>query len=201
MTAQPNEDTPPDPPSPRVEFAELLEAELVRRWPGRSVGLDAVHRYAMIPPGKLLRPSLVLHAALAVGGELGAVLPAAVGVEGRTSAASCTTTSSTVTPGGAAARPSTRVRTRPGRRRGQRPVLLLVRGASECRRLGCPPTVSNAPWPCRPRPGWRSAGAPSTNWRCAATWNWAWARTWRWPGRRPPCCWRPPAAWRHSRRR
>ncbi|MFE2602710.1 polyprenyl synthetase family protein [Streptomyces mirabilis] len=82
MTAQPNEDTPPDPPSPRVEFAELLEAELVRRWPGRSVGLDAVHRYAMIPPGKLLRPSLVLHAALAVGGELGAVLPAAVGVEG-----------------------------------------------------------------------------------------------------------------------
>ncbi|MFD9511611.1 polyprenyl synthetase family protein [Streptomyces mirabilis] len=74
--------SPPDPPSPRVEFAELLEAEFVRRWPGRSVGLDAVHRYAMIPPGKLLRPSLVLHAALAVGGELGAVLPAAVGIEG-----------------------------------------------------------------------------------------------------------------------
>ncbi|WP_305730783.1 polyprenyl synthetase family protein [Streptomyces mirabilis] len=74
--------SPPDPPSLRVEFAELLEAEFVRRWPGRSVGLDAVHRYAMIPPGKLLRPSLVLHAALAVGGELEAVLPAAVGVEG-----------------------------------------------------------------------------------------------------------------------
>jgi geranylgeranyl diphosphate synthase type I len=74
--------SPPDPPSPRVEFAELVEAEFVRRWPGRSVGLDAVHRYAMIPPGKLLRPSLVLHAALAVGGEPSAVLPAAVGVEG-----------------------------------------------------------------------------------------------------------------------
>lgn len=73
---------PPGPPSPRVEFAELLEAEFGRRWPGRSVGLDAVHRYAMIPPGKLLRPSLVLHAALTVGGELGAVLPAAVGIEG-----------------------------------------------------------------------------------------------------------------------
>ncbi|MET7349907.1 polyprenyl synthetase family protein [Streptomyces mirabilis] len=73
--------SPPDPPSPRVEFAELLETEFGRRWPGRSVGLDAVHRYAMIPPGKLLRPLLVLHAALTVGGELGAVLPAAVGIE------------------------------------------------------------------------------------------------------------------------
>ncbi|SOE58217.1 geranylgeranyl diphosphate synthase, type I [Streptomyces sp. OV198] len=81
MPARPS-GSPPDPPSPRVEFAELLEAEFGRRWPGRSVGLDAVHRYAMIPPGKLLRPLLVLHAALTVGGELGAVLPAAVGIEG-----------------------------------------------------------------------------------------------------------------------
>ncbi|MFE2965937.1 polyprenyl synthetase family protein [Streptomyces sp. NPDC059340] len=79
---QPQPGSPPYPTSPRVEFAELLEAEFVRRWPGRSAGLDAVHRYAMVPPGKLLRPSLVLHAALTVGGELDAVLPAAVGIEG-----------------------------------------------------------------------------------------------------------------------
>ncbi|MER6203676.1 polyprenyl synthetase family protein [Streptomyces sp. NPDC001586] len=45
-------------------------------------GLDAVHRYAMVAPGKLLRPSLVVHAALTVGGDLRAVLPAAAGIEG-----------------------------------------------------------------------------------------------------------------------
>lgn len=67
---------------PHVEFAGLLEGEFARRWPGWASGLDAVHRYAMMPPGKLLRPSLVLHTALTVGGELSAVLPAAVGIEG-----------------------------------------------------------------------------------------------------------------------
>jgi len=64
-----------------VDLLDLLGAEFSRRWPGGMTGVDAVHRYAMFPPGKLLRPLLVVHAALAVGGELSAVLPAAAGIE------------------------------------------------------------------------------------------------------------------------
>ncbi|MFJ3205744.1 polyprenyl synthetase family protein [Streptomyces sp. NPDC086989] len=65
-----------------IEILDALEAEFARRWPNGVTGLDEVHRYAMIPPGKLLRPLLVVHAALTVGGELSSVLPAAAGIEG-----------------------------------------------------------------------------------------------------------------------
>ncbi|MBV6695604.1 polyprenyl synthetase family protein [Kitasatospora aureofaciens] len=68
-------------PTPTT-IVSLLEAEFDRLWPDGVTGLDAVHRYAVIPTGKLLRPSLVVHAALVVGGDLGAVLPAAAGIEG-----------------------------------------------------------------------------------------------------------------------
>ncbi|MFJ6752766.1 polyprenyl synthetase family protein [Streptomyces sp. NPDC091266] len=55
--------------------------EFARRWPENTTGLDAVHRYALLPSGKLLRPHLLARSALAVGGSLEAVLPAAVGFE------------------------------------------------------------------------------------------------------------------------
>ncbi|GAA0704914.1 short chain isoprenyl diphosphate synthase IdsA [Kitasatospora atroaurantiaca] len=58
-----------------------LAAEFASRWPADATGLDAVHRYALIPSGKLLRPLLVAHSALALGGDLRQVLPAAIGFE------------------------------------------------------------------------------------------------------------------------
>lgn len=58
-----------------------LSAECERRWPVAAQALDAIHRYAMLPPGKLLRPLLVLESALAVGGDAERVLPAAIGFE------------------------------------------------------------------------------------------------------------------------
>jgi geranylgeranyl pyrophosphate synthase len=59
----------------------LLVQEFARRWPEGVAGLDAVHRYALLPSGKLLRPHLVARSALAVGGILEPILPAAVGFE------------------------------------------------------------------------------------------------------------------------
>ncbi|WP_331766921.1 polyprenyl synthetase family protein [Embleya sp. NBC_00896] len=70
---------PPDPPI--VDVPAVLAAEFARRWPRNADGLDAVYRYALLPTGKLLRPALVLYAALAVGGEVEHALPAAVGME------------------------------------------------------------------------------------------------------------------------
>jgi geranylgeranyl diphosphate synthase type I len=43
--------------------------------------LTALHRHAVLPAGKLLRPLLVVDAALATGGPVQPVLPAAVAVE------------------------------------------------------------------------------------------------------------------------
>lgn len=66
----------------RAQIAALLEAEFAWRWPdSTTAGLDAVHYYALIPSGKLLRPLLVVRSALAVGGDSSRVLPAAVGIE------------------------------------------------------------------------------------------------------------------------
>jgi geranylgeranyl diphosphate synthase type I len=58
-----------------------LSAECERRWPLTAQALHAIHRYAMLPPGKLLRPLLVLESALAVGGDAERVFPAAIGFE------------------------------------------------------------------------------------------------------------------------
>lgn len=63
------------------DLRELLRDEFATRWPDSPRALDAVDRYALIPVGTLLRALLVLRAALAVGGDLHRVLPAAVGVE------------------------------------------------------------------------------------------------------------------------
>ncbi|OPC78876.1 hypothetical protein B4N89_32635 [Embleya scabrispora] len=66
---------------PVVDVPTVLAAEFARRWPSDADGMDAVHRYALLPTGKLLRPALVMYAALAVGGEVEHALPAAVGME------------------------------------------------------------------------------------------------------------------------
>ena len=58
-----------------------LSTECKRRWPVTAQALQAIHRYAMLPPGKLLRPLLVLESALAVGGNAESVFPAAIGFE------------------------------------------------------------------------------------------------------------------------
>src|SRR6266542_1082613 len=59
----------------------LISAELQRRWSHGSSLLDNICAYALTSGGKLLRPILLLDSALAVGGELPRVLPAAVGAE------------------------------------------------------------------------------------------------------------------------
>jgi geranylgeranyl diphosphate synthase type I len=43
--------------------------------------MDAICRYALLPAGKLVRPRLLLSACAAVGGDVDAVMPAAVGAE------------------------------------------------------------------------------------------------------------------------
>jgi geranylgeranyl diphosphate synthase type I len=58
-----------------------VAAELTARWPEGTGGLDAVHRYALSPPGKLLRPLLLCHSALMLDARLEHVLPAALGIE------------------------------------------------------------------------------------------------------------------------
>lgn len=59
----------------------LVGGELEKRWSDDSTALGAICHYALVPTGKLFRPVLLLEAALAVGGELQRVLPAAVGAE------------------------------------------------------------------------------------------------------------------------
>ncbi|MFJ8487527.1 polyprenyl synthetase family protein [Streptomyces sp. NPDC094038] len=55
----------------------------LRDWLSRAAGepLAEVHRWALHPPGKLVRPVLLLESAAAVGGSYDRVMPAAVGVE------------------------------------------------------------------------------------------------------------------------
>ena len=60
---------------------ELVRTELNRRWPESADELLAIVRYALLPPGKLLRPILALVCAELVGGRPEQVLPAALGLE------------------------------------------------------------------------------------------------------------------------
>ncbi|MEU1209454.1 polyprenyl synthetase family protein [Nocardia sp. NPDC005825] len=59
---------------------EVLESQIVRWWDGPD-RLSSICRYALLPPGKMFRPVLLVEAGLAVGGELDHLLPAAVGTE------------------------------------------------------------------------------------------------------------------------
>jgi geranylgeranyl diphosphate synthase type I len=60
---------------------KLVRKELSRRWPESPDQLMTIVRYALLPPGKLLRPILVLASAELVGGSPEKVLPAALGME------------------------------------------------------------------------------------------------------------------------
>lgn len=51
------------------------------RWRDQPGSLAESCHYALMPPGKLFRPTLLLESALAVGSTLESVLPAAVGAE------------------------------------------------------------------------------------------------------------------------
>lgn len=62
-------------------MASLVGCELERRWAGQPGLLASICHYALVPAGKLFRPSLLLESALAVGGDAESVLPAAVGAE------------------------------------------------------------------------------------------------------------------------
>jgi geranylgeranyl pyrophosphate synthase len=59
----------------------LLRQAVEQRWPVGTSTLDGICRYALVPTGKLFRPLLLVDSALAVGGAVDAVLPAAVGAE------------------------------------------------------------------------------------------------------------------------
>jgi geranylgeranyl diphosphate synthase, type I len=62
-------------------FSMLISNEIDRRWPDGPSLVDSMCHYALAPGGKLVRPMLVLDSALAVGGDLSCVIPAAVGAE------------------------------------------------------------------------------------------------------------------------
>jgi geranylgeranyl diphosphate synthase type I len=59
----------------------LVGGALEKRWATQPGLLASICHYALVPTGKLFRPSLLLESALAVGGSAQSVLPAAVGAE------------------------------------------------------------------------------------------------------------------------
>ncbi|MFI6761843.1 polyprenyl synthetase family protein [Micromonospora sp. NPDC050417] len=64
--------------------ARLLRDALDDRWPATTDTADrlsTIHRYALLPAGKLIRPILMLESAAAVGGRPEDILPAALGLE------------------------------------------------------------------------------------------------------------------------
>lgn len=67
-----------------VDFPALhgmIVAELECRWNDDGTLIDKVCRHAMLPAGKLFRPTMLLVSALAVGGSAERVIPAAVAAE------------------------------------------------------------------------------------------------------------------------
>jgi geranylgeranyl pyrophosphate synthase len=79
-SARAADDTPDDQRDVQGVRRQLL-AELEACLTTGVGGLTALHRHAVWPAGKLLRPLLVVDAALAVGGRAHPVLPAAVAME------------------------------------------------------------------------------------------------------------------------
>jgi geranylgeranyl diphosphate synthase type I len=62
-------------------YTALVQSELARAWSGATDPLTEMIQYATVAPGKMFRSILLLESALAVGGRLDHVLPAAVGTE------------------------------------------------------------------------------------------------------------------------
>ncbi|QUH03716.1 polyprenyl synthetase family protein [Saccharopolyspora erythraea] len=58
-----------------------IRRALNARWSGGGEPLDEISRYALLSPGKLLRPLMLVASAEAVGGDREAVMPAALAVE------------------------------------------------------------------------------------------------------------------------
>ncbi len=62
-------------------FSLLISTELEKRWANGTILVDSICHYALVPTGKLIRPILLLDSAMAVGGDVSCVIPAAVGAE------------------------------------------------------------------------------------------------------------------------
>ena len=62
-------------------LVEALNHELSRRWSSPADRVPGIAGYALLTPGKLVRPLLLLGAAGAVGGDWTSLLPAALAVE------------------------------------------------------------------------------------------------------------------------
>lgn len=62
-------------------MAASLRRELLDRWPSTPDRVREISRYALLAPGKALRPLLLVASADAVGGSYDGVLPAAMAVE------------------------------------------------------------------------------------------------------------------------
>lgn len=62
-------------------MTEELRRELLARWSAGSGGVREAARYALLTPGKMLRPLLLVASTDAVGGDRRRVVPAALAVE------------------------------------------------------------------------------------------------------------------------
>ncbi|MGW1679194.1 polyprenyl synthetase family protein [Saccharopolyspora sp. NPDC002376] len=63
------------------ELTELLNCEMRRRWSTVAERTEQMAGYALLAPGKMLRPMLLLASAEATGGDSSRLLPAALAVE------------------------------------------------------------------------------------------------------------------------
>ena len=63
------------------EWAELLDREMRKRWSAVADRTEQMAGSALLAPGKMVRPLLLLHSAEATGGDGAQLLPAALAVE------------------------------------------------------------------------------------------------------------------------
>ncbi|WP_370942378.1 polyprenyl synthetase family protein [Amycolatopsis sp. cg5] len=71
----------PMPDTISIFLLDKLQRELEYLWPPGAEPIHEMSRYALLPPGKLLRPQLFMHSAKAVGGNPEPLLAAALSVE------------------------------------------------------------------------------------------------------------------------
>jgi geranylgeranyl diphosphate synthase type I len=64
-----------------AELVEKVSDRLATRWQADPSLLGSMCAHALVPSGKLFRPILLLESAMAVGGDVDVVLPAAIGAE------------------------------------------------------------------------------------------------------------------------
>lgn len=62
-------------------ISDALLRDLTEAWPAGRGRLDDMARYALLPPGKLIRPVLMLEAARAVGADPAELIPVAIALE------------------------------------------------------------------------------------------------------------------------